>query len=952
MEGSSIASENGKGDAAALEQSSDGPVALKRPRTAAYSELQELWRRLENPSDSQAQNPLSVLDSFATWLLEHPPGRRNGLPRSELVKRLLPRAVALANMASADQLGSFVRFADVVLRTGYVRARFWDDDEIDSVQMIVVLVAQCAAACLAARAEAGGADVNDDDEERCFRILASLLSLRQAIAIVLQHLNLCKYVLYWWDVLQAWPDAFSDDSKDVESLAALCVAVIESSVFEFHEVCQLLPCVTHVASQKKRALDDLCDPALALVKRATTDCDSFENKAAAIRSGIFQCAWAASFASHPECSHIVFAWCYPVDNSSADSAALRKILVEETSALTFCISCVKKDGIVNVGLVRSILTFRNAGRQFSFDVKLRDSDDDEPFPHVFNRGVLVHDLIRAHMNKSDEVPPSLTKFYDCLNVGLEYELEKLHRLPERSGSDETEFERQSKRRSLWFDFFHDGCFRYVFTDYPALVSFDNKCGYLGKFLKVLRAHLADSDPIVLVVPKENVTDGVCRRLGLPQRALARPPSTPLTGLLQIEFRNDIGEDQGGLRRQWLAMAAAHFVRSDLFQSPNEDAAHLQAIGPDVHCRRLGGRRWQPAPLSVCQKVQKDWEAQFLLLGSVLGFAILHGEQVPLKFGTNFLKLLLRRQCLWEATREGESTPARRKRSKQAPRRRPLAALLDDMMGVDQTLAQKLKYLAAGNYAVFGVSSLIDALDAAGLPNNFTGLDSRVVELTGMTELRAGGAECQVTEANLEDFLWRFARHQLLQSIQPQADLIRHGMLRVLCPALLRGDASPEGVDRNLDSLLQQSGPETTEQFVSFRAEAWFLLRHVFSLQEFERLVCGEDQIDVGAWRQCTTYEQGYTSESQVVIWFWDVVETFSSPDLVQLLTFARGSSTLPPNGFASLSFVLRRYRGDAQDRLPVAHTCEFSIDLPEYDNKALLEEKLRRSIVEDSFGLA
>ena len=66
-----------------------------------------------------------------------------------------------------------------------------------------------------------------------------------------------------------------------------------------------------------------------------------------------------------------------------------------------------------------------------------------------------------------------------------------------------------------------------------------------------------------------------------------------------------------------------------------DAASVLA-----NCRRLGGCHWVPAPVLICRRVQADWESQFVLLGSILGFALLHGEQLPIKFSRNLVHLLL------------------------------------------------------------------------------------------------------------------------------------------------------------------------------------------------------------------------------------------------------------------------------------------------------------------------
>ena len=85
------------------------------------------------------------------------------------------------------------------------------------------------------------------------------------------------------------------------------------------------------------------------------------------------------------------------------------------------------------------------------------------------------------------------------------------------------------------------------------------------------------EPIVLTVPHDNVTERVCQHLGL---------DTPdhcadvlgNEGLAQIVFDGEESQDEGGVRRAWFECAANHFIKSDMFHAPDEDAAHLCSSG--------------------------------------------------------------------------------------------------------------------------------------------------------------------------------------------------------------------------------------------------------------------------------------------------------------------------------------------------------------------------------------
>ena len=55
----------------------------------------------------------------------------------------------------------------------------------------------------------------------------------------------------------------------------------------------------------------------------------------------------------------------------------------------------------------------------------------------------------------------------------------------------------------------------------------------------------------------------------------------------------------------------------------------------------------------------------------------------------------------------------------------------------------------------------------------------------------------------------------------------------------------------------------------------------------------------------------------------------------------------------NFSFVIEKPYGDGENRLPVAHTCFNTLELPEYKTKEILEKKLTQAIYEgnDSFGI-
>mmetsp|Transcript_83820 Transcript_83820/g.233815 ORF Transcript_83820/g.233815 Transcript_83820/m.233815 type:complete len:920 (-) Transcript_83820:177-2936(-) len=451
--------------------------------------------------------------------------------------------------------------------------------------------------------------------------------------------------------------------------------------------------------------------------------------------------------------------------------------------------------------------------------------------------------------------------------------------------------------------------------YPCLLDFATKRATIHAACDRLKVHAGAGEPIRLVVPRDNVLDGVCSTLNL-QDQTAR-----IDVPLEIEFRAgyaddtgnelvDEGEDQGGLRRQWLDRASRYFISSDLFMSPSEDAAHLDcgraaaaSTSSSATVRREGeacspssssrarGRIFVPAPEPVCNCVQEDWQDQFELFGCVLGFAILYKETIPVHFGHNFLRSIF-----------GLKTDAE--------------DLLPLLESVDKTLHTKFKYILSGGYKALG-DTLPEVLDQSNLPRVFAVSESHCQELVKSTLLKKDGDTIAVTEENKEEFVMLLLDRVLISSVARQVECFQRGLLRVV----------PSELVQRIVELM--------------------------TVKEIELMVCGADEIDVEDWERHTHYEDGYTKDSQPVKWFWEVVRGMSEQTRAALLSFTTGSSQVPSGGFRFLQpelFTIQRVR--VTDRYPEAHTCANMLDLPEYTSLEDLAQRLRFAIEEtgDAFG--
>jgi len=130
---------------------------------------------------------------------------------------------------------------------------------------------------------------------------------------------------------------------------------------------------------------------------------------------------------------------------------------------------------------------------------------------------------------------------------------------------------------------------------------------------------------------------------------------------------------------------------------------------------------------------------------------------------------------------------------------------------------------------------------------------------------------------------------------------------------------------------------------------------IFNEHELELLISGLPDIDIEDLRANTEYV-GYTTESPVIQWFWNVVTNMSQEEKANLIQFVTGTSKVPLDGFKVLQgmsglqkFQIHRVRGKTE-RLPSAHTCFNQLDLPEYDSMEILEKNIKTAICEGAEG--
>jgi len=70
-------------------------------------------------------------------------------------------------------------------------------------------------------------------------------------------------------------------------------------------------------------------------------------------------------------------------------------------------------------------------------------------------------------------------------------------------------------------------------------------------------------------------------------------------------------------------------------------------------------------------------------------------------------------------------------------------------------------------------------------------------------------------------------------------------------------------------------------------------------------------------KENTKYTGGYTKHSQIIIWFWEAVESFDQKLLASLVFFLTGSCKVPHGGFKEFGLEIEKTYD--LSHLPMAH---------------------------------
>jgi len=413
---------------------------------------------------------------------------------------------------------------------------------------------------------------------------------------------------------------------------------------------------------------------------------------------------------------------------------------------------------------------------------------------------------------------------------------------------------------------------------------------------------------------------------------------------EVSFRDQPGQDEGGLRRDF-------FARMGVELQKGETGLFLPSPGGLQLCPKL------PSMVDCLPAVPDWWWSS---LGSFLAVAVLHEEPLGLNFVPSLCKQLLGARVSFEDLEAVRPSDFQALRSL---RRQPVTAARVQEPGL-------LVLKTAGSHGASPGESIYikDNSTLAGehVVQNAPMLQPFEIALPWDESLPPPEAGVLCRYRTVEDSV-----NEVLQilgcTVPSRVSMVKEALLgEDESGAVMRSGvyskADKELTTQNFEEYLEQAtdkllrgnlGPHLSKLQESFRQglgdarDSWPPQRW----PELRQLLLGEPSIDLTAW-QAATLAEGYEPEEehQVIEWWFRNLAQSSTKVQREVLTWCTGWAAVPSGGWPTrVKFVLRKSQ-QGPEFLPQAHLCTFTVDVPNYRSQGQLQNKLMLAIQERNFG--
>jgi hypothetical protein len=194
-----------------------------------------------------------------------------------------------------------------------------------------------------------------------------------------------------------------------------------------------------------------------------------------------------------------------------------------------------------------------------------------------------------------------------------------------------------------------------------------------------------------------------------------------------------------------------------------------------------------------------------------------------------------------------------------------------------------------------------------------GMDFSVQRKDGSNEtvpLKGCKGDEELTRENVEEYMQLLAQFRLEEEIREQRDAFKRGFQELITREDLK----------------------------------------VFRVNELDLLICGIGDPDIEAFCRSCAIEPPATRDHPTIQLFFDLLHRQTNDTFSKMLSFITSATRVPPMGFDPPVNI--HLTGDA-NRLPAAHTCGNTLDLPPYDSIDVMEEKWTLALqCRDRFGFA
>jgi len=215
--------------------------------------------------------------------------------------------------------------------------------------------------------------------------------------------------------------------------------------------------------------------------------------------------------------------------------------------------------------------------------------------------------------------------------------------------------------------------------------------------------------------------------------------------------------------------------------------------------------------------------------------------------------------------------------------------LDDLDDIDPDLTKNLRWI---------LSNSVDGLEFPFIH------ESEVFGQKVVGELIPGGADIVLTDDNKRDFV------------------------RKVCEKVMKND-----IEEEIKAFIRGFNLIFPIEYLD-----------LFSPSELSILIAGIPEIDFEDLKKNAKLE-GLSADSQIVKWLWEIVAEFSQKELAALVFFMSGSIKIPYGGFKEKPLRFNR-SSYGNNQLPLAHTCSWAMDIPEYKSKDEMKQKILLAIFE------